>query len=57
MEPESAVTETKQPHEPDTMLMPAEQFDTLVASLDEPDPAPGLARAVARAVQADQRMT
>jgi uncharacterized protein (DUF1778 family) len=29
-------------------LMPAEQFDTLVAALDVPDDAPNLARALAR---------
>lgn len=29
-------------------LMPAEQFDALIASLDVPDPAPTLARAAAR---------
>ncbi len=32
----------------DRTLMPAEQFDALVAALDVPDKAPGLARAVAR---------
>ena len=32
-------------------VVPAEYFDRLVASLDEPDEAPGLARAVRRARQ------
>lgn len=32
----------------DQTLMPAEQFDALLASLDEPDEAPALARAAAR---------
>lgn len=33
----------------DVTLMPAEQFDAMITSLDEPDPAPNLARAAARA--------
>lgn len=33
----------------DETLMPADQFDALVRSLDAPDPAPTLARAAARA--------
>ena len=32
----------------DRTLMPAEQFDALLATLDEPDEAPALARAAAR---------
>ena len=32
----------------DQTLMPAEQFDALIASLDEPDDMPGLARAFER---------
>ena len=32
----------------DVTLMPAEQFDALVESLDTPDEAPGLTRAAAR---------
>jgi uncharacterized protein (DUF1778 family) len=33
---------------PDVTLMPAEQFDELLASLDEPDEAPALRRAAQR---------
>ncbi|MEU9836986.1 DUF1778 domain-containing protein [Streptosporangium sp. NPDC048047] len=33
---------------PDVTLMPAEQFDELLASLDEPDDAPALRRAASR---------
>lgn len=32
----------------DVTLMPAEQFDALIGSLDTPDPAPGLTEAAAR---------
>ena len=33
----------------ESMVMPAEQFDALIASLDTPDPAPRLRAAAARA--------
>lgn len=32
-----------------TTLVPADYFDALLAALDEPDPAPGLVKAVKRA--------
>jgi uncharacterized protein (DUF1778 family) len=37
----------------DTTIMPAEQFDELMASLDTPDEAPNLARIAARLRPAD----
>lgn len=42
------VTEAVQTVRPDVLVMPAQQFDALVAALDEPDPAPALARALAK---------
>jgi uncharacterized protein (DUF1778 family) len=33
---------------PDVTLMPAEQFDELIAALDEPDEIPALRQAAAR---------
>jgi uncharacterized protein (DUF1778 family) len=39
----------------DRTLMPAAQFDALVAALDVPDDAPALARALARARAFRQR--
>ena len=37
----------------DTTVMPAAQFDAFMSSLDEPDPAPRLARAAARAARTE----
>lgn len=39
----------------DRTLMPAEQFDALIAALDEPDDVPALARAFTRERQFAQR--